>query len=263
MISDSPFPTCPSWDDSQDDSPAADGTVPRPGHFQQSFQDQLIGLVCIWPDIRPACFSNGFKAEVLQVLAWAVSATLLARLRRHFRSAESRTEFLLAHGLDPHGPVRKQLPQILRGDRRVALARLDLLEKLLAAAGHSENPVFLKWLLQMALGQVRPTGNLGIRSFTIDYEDLHLIVAVYAYGLGDFYADIVYPFQAYDLYSRHVPVLALQYCRYFDTYADVARVEFTPHGREKLMSLVKDAVQHWRLTPAADPKQAAAPGEST
>src|SRR5690606_35535179 len=157
----------------------------------------------------PACFGNVFKAEVLQALAWSVSAGLFARLRRRFRSEESRVAFLQAEGLDPAGPAREWRPQILRGDRRVALARPDLLAKLLAVAGHAEHPVFLAWLFRAALGEVRPTGVRGLRTFFIDYEYLHLWVAVYAYGLGDFYADILQPFQAYDMYSLHVPWFGL------------------------------------------------------
>lgn len=260
MIIDSSDSVSPGWDDSPGDRPSAagSGSGPRQGFFQQTFEDQLLGLLCVRPGWRPDCFPNRFKAEALQTLAWSVSAALFATLRRHFRSAESRAAFLQTEGLDPAGPARQQLRRILGGDRRAAIARIELLEKLLAVAGYAENPVYLRWLLWMSLGEIKPTSVRGIRTFFIDHEDLHLIVEVYAYGLGDFYADIVYPFQAYDLYSSHVPYFALSYRRFFDTHEDVGRVEFTEHGREKLMWMVINQVRLWRLAPA--PEEEGPPG---
>lgn len=143
--------------------PIPTAVEPQLEYFQKSFQYQWRALGLADPAQRrgsdsPPRYPRD-PEEKMQALAWAVSAALLARLRGRFAVPTTRTTFLLEQGLDPDGPAREQLDQILAGNCRVALARLDLLNALLAAAGWQENPGFLRWLLYTALAE---TGALAL-----------------------------------------------------------------------------------------------------
>lgn len=143
--------------------PIPTAVEPRLEYFQKSFQNQWRALGLADSAQRrgsdsPPCHPRD-PEEKLQALAWAVSAVMLDRLRRHYRQPGLLTAFLQAQGLDPEEPAMEPVGQILTGNRRVALAWLDLLRALLTAAGWQEHPGFLRWLLYTALAE---TGALAL-----------------------------------------------------------------------------------------------------